>query len=82
MAEVKKLVQVHRADGSLSRMQLWNHVWQQAGIWSAILVALLPELRGTLADWFSAWPWAVPLLVAGIKAVDMYYRATTTQGLK
>lgn len=78
-----RYIQIRRADGkSLSRSQVWNHIWQQIGIWSSILVALLPELRAQLADWFSAWPWIVPLLIALIKAVDMYYRATTNQALK
>lgn len=80
---IRDIVQIKRADGeTYSRTQIWNHAWQQVGIWSSILVALLPELRGTLAEWLSAYPWAVPLLIAAIKAVDMYYRATTTQGLQ
>ena len=82
MVNGKKLVCVKRADGTISRTQIWNHLWQQIGIWAAILVPLLPELRVTLSEWFAAYPWAVPLIIVGIKAVDQYYRATTTQGLK
>lgn len=79
---LKKLIELRRADGTRSRSQIWNHLWQQVGLWTAILVPLLPELRESLATFFSAHPWAVGVLIVSIKAVDSYYRATTTQGLR
>ena len=72
MAEIKKLVQVHRTDGSVSRTQQFNAAVMALGT----LVGLLPELRGQIdPDWY---PW----IFVGLSVVNAYLRATTTQGLR
>lgn len=72
MAEAKKLVQVHREDGSLSRTQAVNG----AVIALGSLVGLMPELRSQIdPDWY---PW----IFVGLSVVNAYLRATTTQGLR
>lgn len=72
MAEIKKLVQIHRADGSISRTQQLN----AAIIALGSLVGLMPELRSQIdPDWY---PW----IFVGLSVVNAYLRATTTQGLQ
>lgn len=72
MAESTKLIQVRRADGTLSRTQQFNAVLMALGT----LVGLMPELRGQIdPDWY---PW----IFVGLSVVNAYLRATTTQGLQ
>lgn len=78
MAEVKKLVQVHRADGSLSRTQILNMAEFQLLTITGIVVEVLPAAR----DLFVEHPQWFLIAMAVSRAVNMYLRATTTQELK
>lgn len=75
------ILESKRADGTKSRAQRWNKFWLFVAGFCSLLAPFVYELREAMGGLFSAYPWAVPLLIVAIKMVDAYHRSTTTQPL-
>lgn len=63
---------IQRADGKISRTQVFNGLIMALGS----LVGLMPELKSQISP--EVYPW----VFVGLSVVNAYLRATTTQGLK
>ena len=63
---------IHRADGTISRTQVVNGLIMALGS----LVGLMPELKSQIPP--EVYPW----VFVGLSVLNVYLRATTTQGLK
>ena len=69
---IRRIIKVHREDGTLSRQQRLNGFLAGLGI----VVAMFPQLQSQIPP--EVYPW----LFMGLSVINAYLRATTTQGLQ
>ena len=72
------MIKLYKDDGTLSRTQVWNLLGMAAG--AAVFV--LPDLQAWISTSLQDHPGAAGLVIAAIKAIDYFFRAITSQGVR